>query len=91
MYETHIIHIKESVKPFQQKIRKIHTNLEPFIQKELKKLLDAQIIFKVWHSTWVSNMVLVRKKSGEIMLCVDFINLNWASNKDNYHILSTEH
>jgi hypothetical protein len=37
----HVIPIKEGVKPFQQKLRKIHPTLEPLIQKELKKLLDA--------------------------------------------------
>jgi hypothetical protein len=50
-YDTHIIQhiipIKEGVKPFQQKLRKIHPTLEPLIQKELKKMLDAWIIFKV--------------------------------------------
>jgi hypothetical protein len=37
----HVIPIKEGIKPFQQKLRKIHPTLEPLIQKELKKLLDA--------------------------------------------------
>jgi len=58
--------------------------MEPLIQKELRKLLDAQIIFKVRHSTWISNLVPFRKKSGEIRLCVDFHNLNREPNKDNY-------
>ena len=52
----------------------------------MKKLLDAKIIFKVRHSEWVSNLVLVRKKSGEIRLCVDFRNLNRALDKDNYPV-----
>jgi hypothetical protein len=72
----HIISIKDGVKIFQQKLRKIHPTLELLIQKELKKLLDVWIIFKVRNSIWVSNLVLVRKKFGEIRLCVDFINLN---------------
>jgi hypothetical protein len=54
-YDTHIIQhiipIKEGVNPFQQKLRKIHPTLEMLIHKELKRLLDAQIIFKVHHST----------------------------------------
>jgi hypothetical protein len=54
--------------------------------QELRKLLDAKIIFQVRHSTWVANLVPVRKKSGEIRLCVDFRNLNRASEKDNYPI-----
>jgi hypothetical protein len=49
--------------------------------QELKKLLDAKIIFQVRHSAWVANLVPVRKKSGEIRLCVDFRNLNRASEK----------
>jgi hypothetical protein len=60
--------------------------LKPFIEKELNKLLYAWIIFKVCHSNWVSNPVPVRKKSGEIRLCVDFRNLNRSIEKDNYPI-----
>ncbi|KAH9299721.1 hypothetical protein KI387_031403, partial [Taxus chinensis] len=33
---------------------------------------------------WVANIVPVRKKNGEIRICVDFRNLNQASLKDNY-------
>jgi hypothetical protein len=52
----------------------------------LKKIFDAKIIFQVIHSAWVRNLVLVRKKLGEIFLCVDFRNLNRASEKDNYPV-----
>ena len=60
--------------------------MEPLIQSEVKRLLDANIIFRARHSEWVENLVPVRKKSGEIKLCVDFINLNHASDKDNYPV-----
>ena len=75
----HVIPIKAGVKAYQQPLRKMHPKLEPLIQSEVKKLLDARIIFKVRHSEWVSNLVPVRKKSGEIRLCMDFRNLNRAS------------
>lgn len=39
---------------------------------------------------WVTNLVLVRKKNGEIRLCVDFRNLNKASEKDNYPLPSLD-
>ena len=64
----------------------MYPKLEPLSQSEVKKLLDARIIFKVRHSEWVSNLVPVRKKLGEIRLCVDFRNLNRASDKDNYPV-----
>jgi hypothetical protein len=54
--------------------------------QELNKFLDAKIIFQVRHSTWVENLVPVIKISGEICLCVDFRNLNRASEKDNYPV-----
>lgn len=66
-------------KPVQQKLRKIHPNLESQIKTELNKLLKAKIIFPVRHSNWVSNMVHVRKKNGDIRICIDFRNLNKAS------------
>ena len=82
----HVIPIKVGIKPYQQPLRKMHPKLEPLIQSEVKKLLDAKIIFKFRHSEWVSNLVPVRKKSGEIRLCVDFKNLNRGSDKDNYPV-----
>ena len=94
-YDTKIIQniipIKARVKPFQQPLRKMHPKLEPLSQREVKKLLDAKIIFKVRHSEWVSNLVPIRKKSGEIRLCVDFRNLNRASDKDNYSVPHMEY
>ena len=65
-------------KPVQQKLRKIHPNLENQIKIELNKLLKAKIIFPVRHSNWVSNLVPVRKKNGDIRICIDFRNLNKA-------------
>jgi hypothetical protein len=50
--------------------------LLPVIEREVKKLLDADIIVPLRYSEWVENSVPVKKKSGEIRLCVDFKNLN---------------
>lgn len=35
-------------------------------------------------------MVIVRKKSGEVILCVEFYNLNRASEKENYPVPSLD-
>jgi len=88
-YDTKIIHVipmKSQTKNFQQKLRKMHPSLEPRVKVELNKLLAARIIFPVRHTQWISNLVLVRKKNGDIWLCVDFRNVNRASKKDNYPI-----
>ena len=76
--------MKPEAKPYQQKLRRINPTLLPTVEREIKKMLDGQIILPLRYSNWVANLVHVRKKNGEIRLCVDFRNLNKASLKDNY-------
>ena len=85
----HVIPLKEDAKPFQQKLRKMHPSLESLVKKELNELVAAKIIFSVRHTTWVA-LVPVKKKSGEIRICIDFHNLNRASLKYNYLVPSME-
>jgi hypothetical protein len=65
--------------------------LLPVMDKEVKKILDAKIIIPLRYSKWVANLVLVRKKNGEIRLFVGFRNLNRSSTKDNYPLPNMEH
>ena len=76
---------------FKQNLRPINTFLLPLIEKEIKKLLAAKIIVPLRYSKWVANLVLVRKKSGEIRLYVDFRDLNKCSKKDKYLLPKMEH
>ena len=68
----------------------MHPSLESLVKKELNKLLADKIIFPFQHTTWVENMVPVRKKSGDISICIDLRNLNRASLEDNYPIPAME-
>jgi hypothetical protein len=86
----HKIPLKGEANPFRQKLRQINPMLLLVMEREVK-LLDAQIIVPLRYSEWVANLVLVRKKSGEIRLCVDFRNLNRSSKKDNYPLPNMEH
>ena len=61
------------------------------MEKEIKKMYEADIIVLVRFSDLVSNLVAVRKKTSEIILCIDFRNLNKASLKDNYPLPKMEH
>jgi hypothetical protein len=86
----HTIPLKDDTKPFRQKLRRINPKLAPLVQAELKKMLDAGIIAPTRHSSWCSNLVVVRKKNGGIRLCIDFRNLNLACIKDNYPLPNME-
>ena len=87
-YDAIIIHhkipLKENQKPFKQKLRRINPVLLPLVKAEIENMHAAGIIVPIRYSEWVSNLVSVRKKTGEIRLCIDFRNLNRASLKDNY-------
>jgi hypothetical protein len=83
--------LKEEAKPFRQKLRQINPMLLPIMEREVKKLLDAQIIVPLRFSEWVVNLVLVRKKSGEIRLYVNFRNVDRSSKKENYPLPKMEH
>lgn len=88
VYDTsviqHTIPIKEDAKPFSKKLRRINPLMSPLIEREARELFEEKIIIALRHSRWLSNVVPVRKKNGEIKICIDFRNLNRVSLKDNY-------
>jgi len=87
----HTIPIKPNQKPFCQKLRRINPKLFPSIKKEVNRLYKSGIIVPIRFSYWISNLVPVRKKIGEIRLCIDFRNLNKVSLKDNYPLPKMDH
>ena len=87
----HKIPLKADAKPVVQKMRQINPMLLPIIEKEIKKLWEAKIIIPLRFSNSVANIVPVRKKNGEIRICVDFRNLNRCSLKDNYPLPKMDH
>jgi hypothetical protein len=87
----HKIPLKPGIKPFRQKLRQINPILLPVVEREVKKLLDAKIIVPLKYSDWVEKLVPIRKKNGEIRLCVDFRNINNSSLKDNYPLPKMDH
>jgi hypothetical protein len=48
---------------------------------ELRKLLEAGFIKEVFHPTWLTNLLLVKKKNGKWWMCVDYTSLNKACPK----------
>lgn len=94
-YDFNIIHniipFKHGTKPFRKKLKQGNPILLPIIEEEFKKLLDAKVIVLLIYLEWVANLVPIIIKNGEIRLCVDFINLNKCSLKDNYPLPKINH
>ena len=60
------------------------------VSEELDKMIERGIIEKVELSKLVSNIVVVKKKSGKIRICVDFRLANKAIILDSHPISHVE-
>ena len=81
---AHTLNVDLEAKPVAQPTRIFHIEIEGQIVKEVQKLLAAGFIKPIQHPSWLSNIVPVKKKNGQIRCCVDFRNLNKACPKDEF-------
>uniref|UniRef100_A0A2N9G273 Integrase catalytic domain-containing protein n=1 Tax=Fagus sylvatica TaxID=28930 RepID=A0A2N9G273_FAGSY len=81
---AHSLNVEPGTRPVVQPRRTFHTEVEAQITQEVKKLLAAGFIKPIQHPRWLSNIVPVKKKNGQIRCCVDFRNLNKACPKDEF-------
>ena len=58
--------------------------LRDIVKEEFQKLLDADFIYPISDSQWVSPLVLVSKKYGRWCICIDYRELNMATLKDYF-------
>ena len=71
-------------KPTKQCLRRFDDERRRAIGEEITKLLVAKLIKEVYHSDWLANPVLVKKKNGKWRMCVDYIGLNKACPKNHF-------
>nr|XP_027102928.1 uncharacterized protein LOC113724201 [Coffea arabica] len=87
---VHNLSVKRGTKPVKQTQRRFRPELIPLIENEINQLIEAGFIREVKYPTWISSIVPVRKKNGQIRVCVDFRNLNEACPKDDFPLPITE-
>ena len=75
---THKVKLRSDVPPVQQKLCRLPFAVREAVSKELKRLEAEGIIERVDSSAWVSPVVVVKKKTGGIRLCVDLCEPNRA-------------
>nr|ABA95369.1 retrotransposon protein, putative, Ty3-gypsy subclass [Oryza sativa Japonica Group] len=80
----HSLHVKEDAKPIKQRLCRFAQDRKDAIKEELTKLLAAGFIKEVLHPDWLANPVLVRKKTGQWHMCVDYTDLNKSCPKDQF-------
>lgn len=69
---VHNLAIKHGVQPIKKAQRRFRPELIPRIETEVNKLIEAGFIREVKYPTWISSIVFVKKKNGQIRIYVDF-------------------
>ncbi|KAA0064288.1 uncharacterized protein E5676_scaffold264G00260 [Cucumis melo var. makuwa] len=80
----HHLAIKLEHRPIKQAQRRFRIELISQIEEDINKLIEAGLICEVKYPTWIANIVLVRKKNGQLRVYVDFCDLNNACPKDDF-------
>jgi len=64
VYCIHRIHMEEDFNPVTQLQRRLNPVMKEVVKKEVRKLVEARMIYPISDSVWVSPVQLVPKKSG---------------------------
>ncbi|XP_028086009.1 uncharacterized protein LOC114286987 [Camellia sinensis] len=80
----HRLNVISLARPVKQGVRFYKPEVELNIKDEVVKLLGAGFIKPIQHPTWLSSIVPVIKKNGQIRVCVDFRDLNKSCPKDEF-------
>lgn len=77
-------------KPVRQLLHPIHPRKAVAIKAKVEKSLKERFIYLVPLTDWVSNIMPINKKQGNIRVCVDYRDINKACPKENYPTLYTD-
>ncbi|GAU10324.1 hypothetical protein TSUD_417530, partial [Trifolium subterraneum] len=80
----HQLTVDEAASAVVQRRRRQSSEKMEAAEKAVKDLLEANFISEAKYTTWLSNVVLVKKSNGKWRMCVDYTDLNRACPKDAY-------
>jgi hypothetical protein len=80
----HRIELDTSIPPAYQAKYILNLIYVVVVKEDIDKLLVVRFIQPVKEATWLSPIVVILKKNGNLRICVDFKKLNKATKKDPY-------
>ena len=84
-FAEHALEVRPEARPIKQSLRRFAEPKRKAIGEEINRLLDAKFIREIKQATWVANPVLVPKKNSKVLrMCVDFTALNKHCPKDHF-------
>jgi len=87
---SHKLATFREARPVAQKKRKMGEERRKAVEDEVRKLEGAGFIKEIKYTTWLTNVVMVKKASGRWRMCTDFTDLNKACPKDAYSLPSID-
>ena len=80
----HYLNINPSVTPKKQPPRRSSKDHFDVVRDKVINLKQARAIKEIFYSEWLANSMVVKKKNGKWLVCVDFTDLNKACPKDPF-------
>ncbi|XP_027905727.1 uncharacterized protein LOC114165268 [Vigna unguiculata] len=87
---SHKLSIFREARPVAQKRRKMGGEKREAAKAEVQKLISVGFIKEATYTTWLANVVLVKKANGKWRMCTDYTDLNKACPKDMYPLPSID-
>lgn len=85
------IDLDPTVKPVQHNPRRVPQALKKDLRKEIDRLVVKGALQKVTIPTdWIGSMVVVRKTSGKLRVCIDPKDLNHVIKRSHYPMTTVE-
>jgi hypothetical protein len=80
----HKLEVNPSTRPKKQRLHKMSDEKATTAKAEVQRLLDAGFICEVNYPSWLTNVVMVKKKNCKWRMCTDFTDLNKSCPKDDF-------
>ena len=83
---VHQLMVKHSIQPIKKAQMRFWPKLVSQIETKIDKLIKVGFIKEVKYSKYIVNIIPIKKKNGQISVCVDFRHLNNSCPKDNFSL-----
>ncbi|XP_072070191.1 transposon Ty3-I Gag-Pol polyprotein isoform X1 [Arachis hypogaea] len=89
-FMSHRLAMKSDAKPVAQRRRKMSPERANEVVRQTASLLEASFIRELKYSTWLSNVILVKKANAKWRMCVDYSDLNKACPKNSFPLTNID-